>query len=146
MDQLIHLIRRHQQTTMLDHQRRKCTLNRRWNFKFDSTERWLHCAMKLNAVDSKSTFEVGTNKYNNDITANLVARMKKRLLLNWRLVAIAWFKKNSSRMKSLSNCFYTQYHFGHSKYCDKNLFSVDFLYSLFEHNPENVIYFKVDFF
>ena len=49
-------------------------------------------------------------------------------------------------MKSLSNCFYTQYHFGHSKYCDKNLFSVDFLYSLFEHNPENVIYFKVDFF
>ena len=41
---------------------------------------WHHCARKLNAVDSKSTFVVGTNKYNNDIvTANLVARMKKRL-------------------------------------------------------------------
>ena len=40
---------------------------------------WHHCARELNAVDSKSTFVVGTNKYNNDITANLVARMKKRL-------------------------------------------------------------------
>ena len=37
---------------------------------------WTHCARELNAVDSKSTFVVGTNKYNNDITANLVARMK----------------------------------------------------------------------